>query len=116
MNRRRHHSIFSRARYRRYLQSAAWRAKCFLVRQRSGGWCERCRARGRRSRASDVHHLTYVRLFDEHLTDLEHLCRDCHRRAHGRGGGALRKAAAWVILLGAVLWVIRLGALHGLGG
>lgn len=34
------------------------------------------------ARATDLHHLTYVRLGREKLADLEALCRDCHRKRH----------------------------------
>jgi 5-methylcytosine-specific restriction endonuclease McrA len=30
-----------------------------------------------------VHHLTYARLFNEALTDLQGLCEPCHRFVHG---------------------------------
>ena len=32
--------------------------------------------------ATDVHHATYERLFDELLCDLVSLCRDCHNKCH----------------------------------
>jgi len=44
----------------------------------------------RHFRNLEVHHLTYDRLGDERMDDLEVLCPDCHRKAHGAawpGGG-----------------------------
>lgn len=44
---------------------------------RSRGQCERCGGR-----AEHVHHLTYERLGDEDLCDLQALCIECHRLEH----------------------------------
>ena len=33
-------------------------------------------------RATDIHHKTYVRVFNERLTDLVALCRQCHATIH----------------------------------
>jgi len=48
------------------------------------GRCEDCGRDGR----TELHHLTYARLFCERREDVEELCRDCHERRH-----ALPKAA-----------------------
>jgi len=87
--------------YQEYLQSAEWAAVKFLVRGRSGGWCEWCRARGRRRHAVNVHHLTYKNLYNEaeHLEDVVHLCRWHHLRAHGRHEARLPGVIVALILL-----------------
>jgi 5-methylcytosine-specific restriction endonuclease McrA len=65
--------------YEDYLWSPWWRRH--VRRQalhRANHTCQRC---GRR--ATEVHHLTYERLGNEHPDDLQPLCDDCHRAAHG---------------------------------
>jgi hypothetical protein len=82
--------------------------KRYMVRSRSGGWCERCRHRGRWVRASEVHHLRYPqRLGTEPLSWLVDLCGTCHDRAHGRGSRVTVMRCVWamVVLLG-VWWVV----------
>lgn len=36
------------------------------------------------SKATEVHHNTYIRRGDEHLTDCVAICRQCHKQVHGR--------------------------------
>src|SRR5678816_2559370 len=60
--------------YYRYLASREWASLRKLVRQRSGGICERCKE----SPATQCHHLTYERLGCERLEDLQDLCTPCH--------------------------------------
>jgi hypothetical protein len=57
-----------------YYASREWGLKRKAVRQRSGGLCERCKQHP----ATAVHHLTYIRLGHELLTDLQHVCDGCH--------------------------------------
>lgn len=64
----------------RYYASREWAMKRSEIRQRSGGTCERCK----RHKAAHCHHLTYKRLYNEPLTDLQDLCEGCHQFAHGR--------------------------------
>lgn len=67
-----------RQRYEQHLLSEKWqqlRRKVFL---RSGGVCEGCAER----RATEVHHLTYVRLGNEMLFDLAAVCSQCHEIIH----------------------------------
>jgi hypothetical protein len=45
---------------------------------RAGGICQQCG----KARATDAHHLTYVRLGFEEDKDLRALCAACHRLAH----------------------------------
>lgn len=67
-------------RYAAYLQSSEWRDRVRLVRNRSGGVCERCGLADH----EHTHHLTYERLYHEPLTDLVGVCRECHATIHGR--------------------------------
>lgn len=66
--------------YRDYLTTQHWedtrKRKLSLV----GGRCEKCP----RSAPLEVHHLTYERLGEERMEDLQTLCRICHCREHGR--------------------------------
>lgn len=60
--------------YERYLASDAWRDKRELVLRRAQNRCEGCRV----AQATQVHHLTYVRVGQEMLFDLVAICRQCH--------------------------------------
>jgi hypothetical protein len=57
-----------------YLKSPQWRAKRQQVIERCNGICEVCRM----ASVDDVHHRTYVRFYNELLSDLQGLCRPCH--------------------------------------
>jgi hypothetical protein len=61
--------------YQQYLQSQRWRTLGKAVRMRANGRCEICR----RSAVEEVAHLTYERIFHEHIEDLLGVCRKCHR-------------------------------------
>jgi 5-methylcytosine-specific restriction endonuclease McrA len=63
-----------------YLGSAFWRERREHILQRANHICERC---GRQP-ATEVHHLTYVRVFQELPSDLLALCRQCHAEIHWR--------------------------------
>lgn len=65
--------------YLRYLHSKEWRALREQVIARCNKVCERCRL----FPVSEVHHLTYDRVYHEELTDLQGLCEDCHAFLHG---------------------------------
>ena len=67
----------ARERYRRYLQSDAWKTKRKSVLQAAGFRCRRCRAP-----ATEVHHETYKRIYNERLSDLTALCSKCHEAVH----------------------------------
>lgn len=68
--------------YTRYvLYSAMWSLRRSAVIARAGGCCEGC---GRRSAKFQVHHLTYDRLYNEPLEDLQALCPKCHKAKHLR--------------------------------
>jgi hypothetical protein len=63
-----------------YYASREWGLKKEAVRQRAKGMCERCKVNRMRS----VHHLSYARLYDEELEDLQALCEPCHQFTHGK--------------------------------
>jgi 5-methylcytosine-specific restriction endonuclease McrA len=69
----------ARERYRRYLQSEAWKTKRKAVLQAAGFRCRWCGAP-----ATEVHHETYKRIYNERLSDLTALCGTCHKAAHTR--------------------------------
>lgn len=73
--------------YDHYIHSPRWERKKNERARATGYACEQCDDWiGPRRAKSDLHlhHLTYERLGDEPDEDLVLLCRDCHRRAHGR--------------------------------
>jgi hypothetical protein len=61
--------------YQEYLRSARWLKVRRAVMLRAKGKCEICR----RWEGKECAHLTYERLFHEHLEDLLWLCPRCHR-------------------------------------
>ncbi len=68
---------FRRDNYQAYLKSDEWKAKRNEVMRMAGYKCRKCGAR-----ATQVHHETYARIYNEKLTDLTALCSDCHRKIH----------------------------------
>ena len=62
--------------YTQYLENNEWRAKADSRLAFDGGKCQVCG-----KQATEVHHLTYVRLGHEELYDIERLCRPCHEKA-----------------------------------
>lgn len=61
-----------------YLNSRFWqerRRHAFIL---AKGTCEECKER----KATQVHHLTYLRIFRELPTDLAALCETCHAKLH----------------------------------
>lgn len=76
--------------YSEYLLTMAWAVKREEKIAEAGLSCQRCglkygdlKAEGRLP--LNVHHLTYVRLGDELLSDLAVVCRLCHRQLHNPG-------------------------------
>ncbi len=66
--------------YQAYLYSDEWRInKRLKVLNRAKFRCERCK----KQQATQVHHLTYERIFKEKLSDLQAVCADCHMEIHG---------------------------------
>lgn len=68
--------------YKEYLHSDDWKKKRREVLRRARHRCGRC---GRQ--ATQVHHRTYERIFEERLTDLEAICADCHQKIHDPRNG-----------------------------
>ena len=69
----------ARERYLQYLQSDVWKTKRKAVLQAAGFRCRRCGAP-----ATEVHHETYKRIYNERLSDLTALCSKCHEAAHSK--------------------------------
>ena len=65
--------------YHDYLKTDSWRKKRKKVLIRDNWTCQKCHEQ----RASDIHHLTYVRIFRERMEDLMAVCRKCHEELHG---------------------------------
>lgn len=65
-----------------YYKTPEWHAKrrhrLELNRRLFGGLCECCMI----NRASDAHHVTYVRLYHEWMFDLAAVCEQCHSLFH----------------------------------
>ena len=66
--------------YDAYLKSREWRNMKYAKIVAAGYKCEKC---GRTEDGLDVHHLTYERLGHERMSDLQLLCRYCHKVVHG---------------------------------
>lgn len=66
--------------YAAYLASREWSLKKEAVHERSHGRCERCLA----NHIDAVHHLTYIRKYNERLEDLQGICNACHEFNHGK--------------------------------
>src|SRR4051812_46653240 len=69
--RSRQQSFRTNQEYANYLDSPEWKAKREAVKRRCNNICERCR----KYLVDEVHHLTYERLFNELLEDLQGLCK-----------------------------------------
>src|SRR5262245_61016471 len=67
-----------RAAYSWYLETHFWCAKRNEAMARANWVCQRCRKQW----ATEVHHLSYQRLFNEPPADLLPVCRACHRAIH----------------------------------
>jgi hypothetical protein len=70
-----------RDQYAVYLKSDDWNEKRLAVLARDGYKC-RARFPGCLGRASQAHHLTYDRIYDEPLFDLVAVCSRCHAHLH----------------------------------
>ena len=69
---------WTRRKYKRYLKSPWWRKKREEKFKSVAYLCERCG-----KAATEVHHKHYDSLGAEVLSDLEALCRPCHKKEHG---------------------------------
>lgn len=76
--------------YEEYLGSEKWAEKRQKVLRRDLRRCQACLD----SEATQVHHLTYDRIFEEPLFDLVSVCRPCHERLHRKKIAALAAAKA----------------------
>lgn len=63
-----------------YLGSSFWAERRGFILDRAGHICEMCGTRP----ATEVHHLTYARVFAELPSDLLAVCRPCHAEIHWR--------------------------------
>jgi hypothetical protein len=68
------------AAYEWYLASPSWQERREWILKRANYICEKCKKRP----ATQVHHLTYDRIFNELPTDLVTLCKQCHAEIHWR--------------------------------
>lgn len=68
--------------YKSYLQTPRWQKKRMLVIARDNGVCQSCLVKP----ATQAHHLTYDRLYNEPLFDLIAVCKECHESIHGGDG------------------------------
>jgi 5-methylcytosine-specific restriction endonuclease McrA len=80
--------------YDAYLRSQRWRDFRALALELANYTCEHCGASERTNRllVLDVHHKTYTRLGRERTSDVDVLCRPCHRKADERRRRASRRA------------------------
>ena len=67
-------------RYMSYLVSDEWRTRRERILERDDYLCRRCA----KSKATQVHHITYERAGNELDSDLESLCSDCHGAIHAK--------------------------------
>ena len=65
--------------YKRYLLSDEWKGKAQLIKE-TYGKCSLCGS----NKFLNVHHRNYDNLYNEKLTDLICLCRDCHSKYHNK--------------------------------
>jgi 5-methylcytosine-specific restriction endonuclease McrA len=61
-----------------YLGSEFWADKRRCAMERVNYVCQRCG----KARATEIHHLTHLRVFNELATDLMPVCSACHRSIH----------------------------------
>lgn len=64
--------------YSQYLLTAKWQSKRQRALERDGFRCQACLIRP----ATQVHHKTYERIFNEPLFDLVSVCETCHAALH----------------------------------
>jgi hypothetical protein len=64
--------------YNKYLLTDKWQNKRLKVLQRDKYLCQACLT----NKATQLHHLTYERVFDEPLFDLVSICVPCHDKLH----------------------------------
>ena len=64
--------------YKEYLKSEKWQKIRKTAFSQRGKKCEVCQS----VKSLHIHHLTYDRIFNESLSDLQILCRKCHEKVH----------------------------------
>lgn len=69
--------------YGQYINSWNWKEKSGYIKHLAGYTCERCKRKLPTGRL-DVHHKNYKSIGNENQEDVEVLCRECHRKEHGR--------------------------------
>lgn len=67
--------------YNKYISSYSWRLIRKKVLEDRNHTCEKCGLMPE-AKLLHVHHKTYERLFNEELSDLELLCKNCHYKTH----------------------------------
>ena len=72
-----------------YLKSDHWKALRKLALHTHGKKCHKCSKAVR----LDVHHLNYRNIFDVEVTDLQILCRPCHKAEHQKPAKMTAKTA-----------------------
>lgn len=69
--------------YKEYIKSDMWKQKCKQRLEIAGHKCEMCGRLETQSKALQIHHISYKRLFDEDVgNDLICLCGGCHILIH----------------------------------
>ncbi len=71
--------------WKAFYHTTAWQKKRAQVLQRDHGACQRCREKGKYTKADTVHHIRHLRDVPElALTDdnLISLCSECHEAVH----------------------------------
>lgn len=66
--------------YSSYLQTEEWRNLRHKVLNRDNFVCQSCLIK----KATQVHHLTYERIYSECAFDLVSICEECHGKIHGK--------------------------------
>ena len=65
--------------YKEYLKSKKWKILRSKRLRKDKYKCKKCG-----KKATQVHHLTYCRIYNEYLSDLISLCTKCHKRLHNK--------------------------------
>jgi 5-methylcytosine-specific restriction endonuclease McrA len=66
-----------------YLASRQWKDLRIQVLKRDNFQCRKCQVA---NVPFEIHHITYIRLGNEELSDLVTLCRSCHQQVHNKYG------------------------------
>jgi hypothetical protein len=72
-----------RKEYKQYLETPHWKKLRIKIIMRDGFSCKNCNI-GLTPSSAQVHHLNYKRVGCELDSDLVTLCRDCHKKEHGK--------------------------------